>query len=304
MMKLEGLLAFVSVAEAGSISAAARRLGAPKSVISERLAELERELGARLAQRTTRRMSLTEDGYAFLPRAERILREAREGRDELAERRGELTGPLRLSAPVSFGCLHLAPAITSFLTKHPQIALSLDLDDRFVDIAADGYDAVIRHGPVSDSRLVAHQLAPSRRLLVASPDYLARRGEPRSLAELAEHKAILFAHRETDWRFESPTGVRVVRPAAGLRVNNGLFMRDAALAGLGVALLAGFIVPDELRSGALRELHVGFQPEGAQLFIAYPQDRITSAKIRALTRHLRATFGDPPYWDTRSATPV
>src|SRR4051794_10209441 len=131
MMKLEGLLAFVSVAEAGSISEAARRLGASKSVVSERLAGVERGLGAPLAQRTTRRMSLTEDGHAFLPRAQRILREARDGREELAERRGELAGPLRLSAPVSFGCLHLAPAITTFLTRHPKIALSLDLDDRF-----------------------------------------------------------------------------------------------------------------------------------------------------------------------------
>jgi DNA-binding transcriptional LysR family regulator len=297
MIRLEGLVAFVAVAEAGSISEAARRLGVPKSVVSERLAELERELGARLAQRTTRRMSLTEDGVAFLPRARRILREAQEGRDELTERRGELTGPLRLSAPVSFGCLHLAPALIAFLKQHPSIVLSLDVDDRFVDVAASGYDAVIRHGPVEDSRLIAHRLAPSRRVLVASPGYLAAHGEPSSLADLAEHRAILFAHRETDWRFDGPTGVQVVRPPVGLRANNGMFMRDAALAGLGVALVAAFIVPDELRSGALRELDVGLQPEGAQLFIAYSGERTASAKLRALTKHLREAFGDPPYWD-------
>lgn len=297
MIRLEGLVAFVTVAEAGSISEAARRLGVPKSVISERLAELERELGARLAQRTTRRMSLTEDGLAFLPRARRILREAQEGRDELTERRGELSGPLRLSAPVAFGCLHLAPALIAFLKQHPKITLSLDFDDRFVDIAAGGYDGVIRHGPLGDSQLVAHRLAPSRRVLVASPNYLAAHGEPRSLAELADHRAILFAHRETDWRFDAPTEVRVVRPAVGLRANNGMFMRDAALAGLGVALVAAFIVSDELRSGALRELDVGHQPEGAQLFLAHPKALKTSAKIRALTKHLREAFGDPPYWD-------
>ena len=234
-MKLEGLLAFTVIAEAGSISEAARRLGLPKSVVSERLAELERALGARLAQRTTRRMSLTEDGFTFLPRARRILQEAHDGRDELAERRGELTGPLRLSAPVSFGYLHLAPALIEFLKQHPNIALSLDLDDRFVDIAAGGYDAVIRHGPVAQGRLIAHRLAPSRRVLIASPAYLAEQGEPGSLAELERHRAILYAHRETDWRFESPSGARVVRPAASLRVNNGMFMRDAALAGLGIA---------------------------------------------------------------------
>jgi DNA-binding transcriptional LysR family regulator len=135
MMKLQVLTA---VADAGSISEAARRLGVPKSVVSERLGELERELGGRLAQRTTRKMSLTEDGRAFLPRARRILQEAQDGRDEFAERRGELTGPLKLSAPISFGCLHLAPALIAFMKQYPGIAVFLELDDRFVDVAADG----------------------------------------------------------------------------------------------------------------------------------------------------------------------
>ncbi|HYZ20597.1 MAG TPA: LysR family transcriptional regulator [Rhodopila sp.] len=295
-MKLEGLAVFAAVAEAGSISEAARRLGLPKSVVSERLADLERELGARLIQRTTRKMSLTEDGSAFLFRARRILQEAQDGRDELAERRGELIGPLRLSAPVSFGCLHLAPALITFLKQHPKIVPSLELDDRFVDIAA-GYDAVIRHGPIGDSRLVAHRLAPSRRVLVASPAYLAEHGDPKSLAALAGHRAILYGYRETDWRFQSPAGTRVVRPTVSLRINNGMVIREAALAGLGIALVPAFIVPDELRTGALRALDVGFEPEGAQLFIAYPRDRTAVVKIQALTRHLRQTFGDPPYWE-------
>jgi len=297
MMKLEGLAAFTAVADAGSISEAARRLGVPKSVVSERLSELERELGGRLAQRTTRRMSLTEDGHAFLPRARRILQEAQDGRDEFAERRGELTGPLRLSAPVSFGCLHLAPALISFSKQHPRIAMSVELDDRFVDIASDGFDAVIRHGPVGDGRLVAHRLAPGGRVLVASPAYLATYGEPRSLEALEGHRAILYSHRETDWRFQAAGDVRVVRPTVGLRVNNGMFIRDAALAGLGVALVPSFIVPEELRSGALKALNVGYVPEGADLNMAYPRDRSSSGKLLALVRHLRSAFGRPPYWE-------
>jgi DNA-binding transcriptional LysR family regulator len=265
--------------------------------VSERLSELEREVGGRLAQRTTRKMSLTEDGHAFLPRARRILQEAQDGRDELAERRGELTGPLRLSAPVSFGCLHLAPALISFMKQHPRVAVSLELDDRFVDIVSGGFDAVIRHGPVGDGRLVAHRLAPGRRVLIASPAYLATHGEPRSLEALEGHRAILYSHRETDWRFQAARGVRVVRPTAGLRVNNGMFIRDAALAGLGVALAPSFIVSQELRSGALKALNVGYEPEGADLNIAYPRDRISSAKLLALMRHLRLAFGSPPYWE-------
>jgi DNA-binding transcriptional LysR family regulator len=297
MMKLESLAAFTAVADAGSISEAARRLGFPKSIVSERLVELERELGGRLAQRTTRKMSLTEDGHAFLPRARRILQEVHDGRDELAERRGELMGPLRLSAPLSFGCLHLAPALIGFMKQHPRIAVSLELDDRFVDIAAAGFDAVIRHGPVGDGRLVAHRLAPGGRVLIASPAYLATHGEPRSLEALERHRAILYSHRETDWRFQAAGGVRVVRPTAWLRVNNGMFIRDAALAGLGIALVPSFIVAQELRSGALKALNVGYEPEGADLNIAYPRDRTSSAKLLALMRHPRLVFGSPPYWE-------
>ena len=179
MLKLDGIAAFVQVAEAGSISEAARRLRLAKSVVSERLVELERSLGAVLLHRTTRRLSLTEDGSAFLAHATRITREVEEAAAEIAERRGSLTGPLRLSAPVTFGRMHLGPALYPFLAANPGIALALDLDDRRVDVAAEGYDAVIRHGPIEDSRLVAMRLASSRRCLVASPNYLARHGTPR-----------------------------------------------------------------------------------------------------------------------------
>ncbi len=162
-MKLEGITAFVTIAERGSISEAARRLGLAKSVVSERLADLERSLGARLVQRTTRKLSLTEDGHSFLLRARRILHEAAEARSEVSERRGTLVGPMRIAAPVGFGILHLGPAICAFLARHPGIDLTLELDDRFVDAAADGFDAVLRHGPIADNRLIARRLATSRR---------------------------------------------------------------------------------------------------------------------------------------------
>jgi DNA-binding transcriptional LysR family regulator len=154
-MKLDGVATFVAVAEAGSISEAARRLRLSKSVVSERLAELERNLGTSLLHRTTRKLTLTEDGTAFLERAARIARDVEEAAAEIAERRGRLVGPLRIAAPVSFGRLHLGPAIYPFLAENPRLELTLDLDDRRVDVAADGYDAVIRHGPIGDSRLVA-----------------------------------------------------------------------------------------------------------------------------------------------------
>jgi DNA-binding transcriptional LysR family regulator len=171
-MKFESVGAFVAVAEVGSVSAAARQLALSKSVVSERLADLERSLGAQLVQRTTRKLALTEDGVAFLVRARRILSEAEDARAELAERHGELAGSLRISAPVSFGTLHLGRAIFPFLQANPRIQLTLDLDDRFVNVVGDGYDAVVRHARIPDARVVVKKLGASRRYLVASPEYL------------------------------------------------------------------------------------------------------------------------------------
>jgi DNA-binding transcriptional LysR family regulator len=297
MMKLDGIAAFVATVEAGSISAASRRLGLAKSVVSERLAELERSLDARLIQRTTRKLSLTENGHSFLPRAQRILREVDEASAELAARSGTLAGPLRLSAPVGFGTLHLGPALCKFLKEHREIEVSLELDDRFVDAAADGFDAVLRHGAVSDTRLIAKRLASSRRLLVASPAYLEECGCPRSLAELVHHRGILYANREGDWRFATEDGWSVIRPKAGLRVNNGVVMREAATAGLGIALLPTFFVHDSIANGTLTTIDVGAKAEGAELFVTYTRNHGASAKIAALTESLRQSFGDPPYWD-------
>ncbi len=297
-MKLDGIEAFVAIAEAGSISEAARRLRLAKSVVSERLAELERGLGAKLLQRTTRKLSLTEDGAAFRERAARILREIEEAAADLAERRGTLSGPLRLSAPVTFGRLHLGPALYSFLAAHPAIALTLDLDDRRVDAASDGYDAVIRHGAIADTRLVAWRLAPSRRVLVAAPSYLASRGTPRSLADLAAHDGIFYANRgAADWRFEGASGAAVGRARARLRANNGDMMRDAAIAGLGIALLPMFAAASAIAAGELVPLDIGVRAEEEFIFIAHPEGRRPSAKLRALAEHLRAAFGTPPYWE-------
>jgi len=297
MIKLDGIASFVAISESGSMSAAARRLNISKSVVSERLAELERSLGATLFHRTTRKLTLTEDGSAFFERAARIVREVDDAAAELAERRGQLTGPMRLSAPMTFGRLHLGPALYPFLARHPGIALTLELDDRRVDAAADGFDAVIRHGMVEDSRLMVWRLAPSQRLLVASPAYLQRHGTPRSLQDLAGHRAIYYLNRGPgDWSFLDAQDDDFIRPPAVLRVNNGDVMKDAALAGLGLTLLPSFIVSAEVRRGELRVVDVGRQVQEEVIYIAHPEGRRASAKLRALAASLRESFGDPPYW--------
>lgn len=298
MMKIEGIAAFVAVAEAGSVSEAARRLRLSKSVVSERLAELERGLSATLLHRTTRKLTLTEDGTAFLERASRIIHEVEEAAGDMAERRGSLAGPLRIAAPVTFGRMHLGPALYPFLAAHPKIELSLDLDDRRVDAASDGYDAILRHGPIADSRLVAWILAPSRRLLVASPDYLDRCDRPASLADLAGHRGIFYTNRGiADWRFQAEDGPVQIRAQLGLRVNNGDMIRDAAIAGLGIALLPTFIAGPALRDGTLAAIDIGCEADAEFIYMAHPEGRRPSAKLRAIADHLKAAFGSPPYWE-------
>lgn len=299
-MKLDGISTFVAVAEAGSISEAARRLHLSKSVVSERLAELEKSLGASLLHRTTRKLTLTEDGAAFLDRAAAILRDVDAAVADLAERRGALVGPLRISAPVTFGHLHLGPALYPFLKQYPLIEVTLDLDDRRVDAAADGYDAVLRHGAIADTRLMAWRLAPSRRLLVAAASYLDTHGTPRSPQELEQHRGIFYTNRGVaDWRFPAATGNEaiIVKAKTALRVNNGDMIRDATIAGLGISLLPTFISGPSIRSGALQVIDIGTVPEPEVIYLAHPEGRHASAKLRALADWLRKAFGDPPYWD-------
>jgi DNA-binding transcriptional LysR family regulator len=261
------------------------------------LAELERNVGATLIHRSTRKLVLTEDGSAFLERAKRILREVSEATAEVSERRGELVGPLRISAPVSFGILHLASALSAFLRENPRIELSVDLEDRFVG-AVDGFDAIIRHGPLPDNGWIAKRIAPSRRMLVASPDYLKMQGTPRAIGDLEQHRGIIYSNRgAADWRFRQSGRWSVVRPGAVMRVNDGIIMRDAAMEGLGIALLPTFVFHDSLTSGKLRLLDVGAEAEPAMIFIAYPNARRASGKVLALIAHLRAAFGTPPYWE-------
>jgi DNA-binding transcriptional LysR family regulator len=298
MLHLDHVSAFVAIAIEGSFTGAARRLSLSKSVVSERLKALESSLGAKLVLRTTRHVSLTADGTTFLERAKRMLREAELGVSELAEGRGAVAGSLRISAPVSFGYLHLGSALFEFMARYPDIELTLDLEDRFVDLFDEGYDAVIRHGPVEGKRIVVRTLATSARLLVASPAYIRRWGKPESLEDLEQHRGIMYSYRGgADWRFHVGRRLVAVQPRPVLRVNNGLLMRDAAIRGLGIALLPTFFLDAAQRARTLNVIDIGARAEGATLFIGFPEHLRASAKIRALTTWLREAFGSPPRWE-------
>ncbi|MBE1528045.1 DNA-binding transcriptional LysR family regulator [Sphingopyxis sp. OAS728] len=299
MIRIEGIAAFVATVEHGSISGAARQLRLSKSVVSERLAELERSLGSALLHRTTRRLSLTEDGSAFLPRAQRITRDVVEAAADIAERRGTLAGALRIAAPVTFGHMHLGPALYPFLKSHPEIQLTLDLDDRRIDVASSGHDAIIRQGVIDDTRLIVWKLAKSRRILVASAAYLAEYGTPTCLQDLRNHRGIFYTNRgASDWHFRTDDGPVSIQAKQALGVNNGDMIRDAVTAGLGIAMLPAFIAGPAIKAGKLVAIPIAIAPDEEWIYMAHSQGRDPSAKLRALRDHLKATFGDPPYWET------
>ena len=305
MVRIEGIAAFVATVEHGSISGAARQLRLSKSVVSERLAELERSLGSVLLHRTTRKLALTEDGATFLPRAQRITRDIVEAAADIAERRGTLSGPLRIAAPVTFGHMHLGPALYPFLKAHPELQLTLDLDDRRIDVASSGHDAIIRQGVIDDSRLIVWKLAKSRRILVASSAYLADHGTPQTIEALRDHRGIFYTNRGVaDWRFRTIDGPVAIQAKQALGVNNGDMIRDAVAAGLGIALLPAFIAGPAIQAGQLVALPLDLAPDEEWIYMAHSQGRNPSAKLRALRDHLEKAFGDPPYWASPSPARV
>jgi DNA-binding transcriptional LysR family regulator len=299
MDRLASMEVFVRVVETGSFSGAAERLGLSRAAASKQVMQLEERLGTRLLNRTTRRLSLTEDGQAFYERSLRILAEMEAAEAEAADRHGEPRGTLRLSAPVSFGLLHLGGALSGFLERHPAVAVTVTLDDRYVDLVEEGFDAAIRIGRLADSSLVARRVCAVELLLVASPDYWRRHGKPGSPAELAGHPALLYtlAAFGREWRLADRAGrEETVLAKPVLAANNGDVLRAAALAGTGVALLPDFIVGQDVREGRLEEAVPGWRGPQGGIHIVWPSSRHVAIKLRAFIDHLVAHFAERPSW--------
>ncbi len=299
MPRLDAMEVFAEVVEAEGFSAAARSLGISKSAVSKQIGRLEDRLGVRLLNRTTRRLSLTEAGATFYEASRRVLDEAEAAETAVSNLAEAPHGLLKLNAPMSFGFLHLARAIPEFHARYPQIVVDAVMNDRFVDLIEEGYDLAIRIGGLRDSSLIARRLAPSRALLCASPDYLARRGEPRQPAELAEHDCLIYSNVDQRdlWRFQGPRGPLRVKVKGPFLANNGDALCSAALAGMGIALLPSFIVSPHLLSGRLVPVMCGF-PLGEQgIYAVYPHHRNLSVKVRAFVDFLIERFGPEPYWD-------
>lgn len=301
MEHLSDIAVFVRVIEAGSFTAAAEQLGLSQSAVSKCVTRLEEHLGTRLLNRSTRKFSLTEAGGALHARGRRALDEIEEAELEIARLQTEPRGVLRVNAPMSFGILHLAPALDEFLQRYPALTVDLQLDDRLVDLVEEGFDCAIRIKALADSTLVARRLAPCRLVVCAAPDYLARHGTPTTPATLREHACLVYTYRDdpNEWVFRGPDGRELKVVVAGrLRCNNGLIHRDAALAGLGILVTPTFYVGDELRSGRLQTILSDYTPiPEPSVYVVYPERRHLSPKVRAFVDFLAARFEPVPYWD-------
>lgn len=292
MSQLEDMQIFVSTVEAQSFTAAAERLGLSKQFISRRIMALEERLGARLLIRTTRKLSVTDTGRSYYERALKIIDEVNETEQLVSRANTSPRGTLRISAPVSFGTLHLGPAIARFMAQCPDVAIELDLSDRFVDIVGEGYDMAIRIGHLADSSLVARHIAPAQLVTCASPAYLKAHGKPKTPLDLKMHECLIYGHaRNVEWAFAEQGKPLRILVKGRMRANNGELTCAAAVEGLGIALLPTFIVGEALRARKLLTILDAYAPPPLNIYAVYPQHRQSSLAIKAFADFLRSTFG-------------
>jgi DNA-binding transcriptional LysR family regulator len=300
---LDEIRTFLVVLETGSMSAAAAQLTLTKSVISQRIANLEAALNARLLHRSSRGVTPTEPGREFAEQARAALERLDAAAEAAAEDQHALAGALRVSGPMSFGVQFLGPVLFDFMRAHPRLSLNLHLSDAMADLSSEGYDLAIRITRIrEDAPLVARKLAVSRRVICASPEYLRTHGEPGSIEQLAGHVAIGYDYAgvQSLWQFEQAGGKPVAAQAllrARVACNNGESMRDAAIAGLGMAVLPLFIACEALRDGRLRQVLPAVTPLPDSVYAVYRPSRYRLRRRDAVIEHLRQAFTGTPPWE-------
>ncbi len=300
MDHLTDIAVFVRVVERGSFTRAADELQLSRAVVSKYLSRLEERLGARLLNRTTRRLSLTEAGAALFEASRGAIERIVEAEDTVARFQKAPRGRLGVSAPMGFGILHLGAAVADFLKVHPEVTLDLRLDDRFVNLVEERVDLAIRIGRLTDSSLVARKLSSACSVVCASPAYLAENGEPEVPEDLATHNCLQYAYLSSAnvWRFTGPDGRDIpVAVTGNVRANNGLFEREAAIAGLGILMTPSFYVSDAVRAGRLRRILPRYRLPDLGIHAVYPQREHVPPKVRAFVDFLAERFGRKPGWE-------
>ncbi|MDJ0758539.1 MAG: LysR family transcriptional regulator [Woeseiaceae bacterium] len=292
--------AFVNVVDDGGFAAAARSMGLSRSVVNKAVINLENDLGAQLLTRSTRTVTPTETGLAFYDRCLRILGELEEAISAVRELQEKPAGTLRVNAPMSFGATHLASVAAEFMAAHTDLHVELVLNDRFVDPIEEAFDVTLRIGePVVSTSLIVREIAPAKRVLCASPAYLASAGEPEHPTDLKSHRCLHYGYQESgsQWRLIGPEGDRTYTIGCVLWSNNGEVLKSAAIHNQGVALLPTFIVGDALQEGELQTLLPDYLPTGLTLSALYPRHQHLSVKTRLFVELLEQRFGGRPYWD-------
>ena len=301
MDRIGDLSLFLRVLDLGSISAAARSLDLSVAVASQRLKRLERELGVRLLHRTTRQLHATPEGAALAEQGRALVEDLEALTGGLRQSATEVSGTLRVTIPASFGQQYISPLLPGFLALHPRVKLSVNLNDQILDLVGSGFDLGIRVGALGDSGLVARQLATNRRVLCASPDYLRRHGTPRTPADLATHDCLLLVGsqgRQDIWRFTDRKGGEIAQRVQGrFESNQGELLRDAVVAGLGIALHSVWHVHEQLRDGRLQVLLPDYPIAATGIHAVMPQRRLVPPRVRAFVDFLAERLGEHPPWE-------
>jgi DNA-binding transcriptional LysR family regulator len=299
MDRLKQIESFAAVAAKGSLTAAAQAEGVAPAVIGRRIDALEERLGVKLLVRTTRRLTLTHEGSAFLEDCQRILADIANAEASVSAGGVKASGHLRITAPAGFGRRHVAPLVPKFLALHPDVSLSLNLSDRVVDIVNEGFDSAVRVGDLPDSSLVSVRLADNRRLCVAAPSYLKRAGTPKQPAELMRHECLLLssdASQTRGWAFRVDGEVTHLRPSGRLDCSDGQVLHAWCLQGLGLAWRSTWEVEEQIAAGELQEVLAEFAAPPNGIYAVVPQRRHLPLRVRLWIDFLKHSFGDPAYW--------
>ncbi|CAD5374535.1 Transcriptional regulator, LysR family [Rubrivivax sp. A210] len=297
MDKFIEMQTFAAVVDAGSFVRAAEALGQSKAAVSRYVAELEARLGVRLLHRTTRKLSLTDEGQVFHLRCKTLLADLSEAEAEITSRSGQASGLLRVNVPVTFGILHLAPLWAAFGERHPGLTLEVTLADRIVDLVEEGYDLAVRIARLPSSSLVSRKLASTRMILCAAPRYLAEHGAPAHPSDLAGHAVLAYTLLSVgeQWGFEGPEGPVSVKVAPWLRSNSGDTCRAGALQGRGIVMQPSFLVEDDVRAGRLVEVLPQYRGMALDIVAVYPSRQHVAPKVRLVIDFLAQAFRSPPW---------
>lgn len=302
MDKFKQLESFVSVATRGSLTAAANAEGVAPAIMGRRLDALEERLGVKLLVRTTRRITLTHEGSAFLEDCQRLLADVANAEASVSAGGVKASGHLRITAPAGFGRRHVAPLVPKFREQHPEVTISLNLSDRVVDLAGEGYDCAVRVGDLPDSSLVSVRMADNRRLCVATPSYVQRHGTPKHPSELSRYDCLTLssdASQTRGWAFQVKDEVIHLKPGGPLDCSDGQVLHDWCMAGYGIAWRSTWEVEAEVADGTLVALLEEFAAPPNGIYAVFPQRKHLPLRVRLWIDFLKHSYSQPDFWKAR-----